>query len=93
MASNNKKKRADPGEKIQGVLHGYYLWVFTKYRNFYGLSESKVFEDIVAAWCKTNKADLDALGLSLRDFRREAGDGDVVEFRESSRKTLPDSTS
>jgi hypothetical protein len=87
-----EKKRTDPGEKVQGVLHGYYLWVFGKYRQLYGLSESKIFEDIVTAWCKTNKDELESLGLSLREFNRELGNGDVVQFRDSPRKTAPDTT-
>lgn len=82
LAPKKSRKKKEVGRKKQGVLHGYFLWLFENYGRSYGVSEGNTLELIVTDWSKAREEELAKLGLSLKEYRRATGGGDIVDFQE-----------
>lgn len=76
----SRNPRRNVGKKVQGVLHGYHLWVFLKYKQNFDLSESLTFEKIVSEWAEAKGVYLSSLNLSVRDFQSQTGGAKVLGF-------------
>lgn len=89
----SRKSRNNAGKKVQGVLHGYNLWLFRKYQQKFALSESLTFERIVSEWAEAKGSYLSTLKLSVRDFQGETGGGKLLDFPDQVAEAPPKSTS